>query len=134
VSNAIAVQVIEGSCYLVDNTSRHVLAYLKLLFFHVMKQISSSTILQHQVHIIRTFKYVQKMDDIGVLAQLEDFDFSLLELQFRYTHILFLYDFDSHLSLRLFMNSKLYLAKLAHSKVGKDLIIVLYRRLTDCLL
>ena len=89
-----------------------VLGDLELSPVQVLEQVPARAVLEDYVDVLRVLEDVDQPDNVWVLADLEDLDFSLLKLQLLKRHVFLLNNLDGHLSLRLLVDGELNLPEL----------------------
>lgn len=79
--------------------------------------------LHYDEDVLMVFKDIQESDDVGMLADLEDLYFSLVELEIFRVHLLFLQNFDGHFFPSLLMNTKLNSSKFTFTNRLLELVV-----------
>jgi hypothetical protein len=102
-----------------------VLGDLELSPVQVLEQVPARAVLEDYVDVLRVLEDVNQPDDVRVLADLEDLDFSLLKLQLLKRHVFLLNNLDGHLPLRLLVDGELHLPELPFTKVLMNIIEIL---------
>ncbi len=73
-----------------------VLTHREFAFLQVSKEVSTGKVLHHDVYMVLVFENIKQSNNIGVLAHLENFDLSSLQLYIGHRHLLLRHNLDSH--------------------------------------
>jgi len=134
VCDAVAVKVVDCSCYLVGYLPCSILCNLKFSLFKISEQVPSTHVLKHNVDVFRILEDIEQPNDVRVLAYFQDFYFSLLQLKLVGLHVSLLNTLDGHLLSSFLVDCKLNQAKLSTSQGTFNFIKVLNACVADGLL
>lgn len=101
------VQVEQGGGQLMGEFLRALFGDSEITSFEVVEQISTGEVLHHDVNVVLVLEEIQKSDNVRVLAHLQDFDFTSLELNILNRHFLLGHDLDSNLFASLLVDTGL---------------------------
>ena len=105
--HTVGVEVVEGGSDLVRELLGALLSHSERALFQVGEEITSVELLHNDIDVVLVLKKIKKTDDMRVLAHLEDFDLTTLQLHILHGHLLFGHDLHGDGLARLLVDSGL---------------------------
>ena len=122
--NAEILQVEQRSGDLMGQLLHFLFCELIILGFIIMEKGASVQVLHDYVDVLMVLKDVEQSDNVGVLADLEDLNLSLVQLEVFWVHFLLFQDFDGDFLPCFLVDSQLDLTELSLPNRFFDVIIV----------
>ena len=94
--DTVIVQILYTERQLVNDLTDSFLIKTVTAALHVIEEISSFHVFENNVVVLTVLKEIDEVDDVGMLAHLEDFNLTSLLEHFYVIHILLFHLFDGY--------------------------------------
>lgn len=133
-SYAKRVQVVNRSSNLMCNNLCSILSDFEIPALQIIKEITSFEIFHHNIDVVRVLKNIIKANDIWMLTNFKNFNFSFKKFNIFKTKFFFLDNFNRNFPAWLLMKCSLYEAILSFSQTLFKVIEIMKISISNCLL
>jgi len=134
VGDSERVKIVKSCGDLVGEHLGSLLRNFKVSLFQVCEEVTSAKVFHDDVDVVLVLEDIQQSNDIGMLAHLQNFNLSPLQLNILNGHLLLRHHFDSHFFTGVLVHGGLDETKLSFTKGLLDIVVVEEVRVADDLL